>query len=75
MRLAQEVTKEFGWLNVELIDLDVEGTINHDDVFSTPTYVFNGRIISLGNPSLEELLEKVSALAGLTIYGQKTERA
>lgn len=59
--LAQEVSKRFVKLNVELIDLDAEGSVNHDDVFSTPTYVFNGRTISLGNPSPEELFAKVSA--------------
>jgi hypothetical protein len=59
--LAEEVRRTFASLTVELIDLDAEGSVNHDDVFSTPTYVFNGRTISLGNPSLEELLAKVSA--------------
>lgn len=61
MRLAEEVSRKFVKLNVELIDLDAEGSVNHDDVFSTPTYVFNGRTISLGNPSPEELFAKVSA--------------
>ena len=61
LRLAGDVQKRFAELNVELIDLDDEGNMNYDDVFSTPTYVFNGRTISLGNPSPEELFAKVSA--------------
>lgn len=61
VRLAEDVRKKFTELNVELIDLDAEGSVNHDDVFSTPTYVFNGRTISLGNPMPEELFAKVSA--------------
>lgn len=61
MRLAQEISRKFVKLNVELIDLDAKDGVNHDDVFSTPTYVFDGRTISLGNPSLEELFAKVSA--------------
>lgn len=61
LRLAEDVRRQFAELNVELIDLDDEGSVNHDDVFATPTYVFNGRTISLGNPTLEELFAKVSA--------------
>lgn len=61
VRLAEEVSSKFVRLNVEVIDLDAEGSVNADDVFSIPTYVFNGRTISLGNPSPDELFAKVSA--------------
>jgi thioredoxin family protein len=62
IRLAAEVGSSFTKLVVEVIDLEAEGGINHDDVFSTPTYVFNGRTIFLGNPSSEELFARLSAL-------------
>lgn len=61
VRLAGEVRTRFTGVNVELIDLDAEGSVNVDDVFSTPTYVFNGRTISLGNPTPEKLFAMVSA--------------
>lgn len=61
LRLAAEVRTHFTALNVELIDLDAEGSVNADDVFSTPTYVFNGRTISLGNPTRDELFLKLGA--------------
>lgn len=61
LRLAAEVKKRFSWLFVEVVDLDNVDSVNHDDVFSIPTYVFNGRTISLGNPTPEELFAKVSA--------------
>lgn len=61
VRLAAEVRTHFTGLNVELIDLDAEGSVNVDDVFSTPTYVFNGRTISLGNPTRDELFLQLSA--------------
>jgi hypothetical protein len=61
VRLAEDVQMRFVELNVELIDLDAEGSVNYDGVFSTPTYIFNGRTISLGNPTPEELFAKVSA--------------
>lgn len=59
--LADAVKKMFSRLTVELIDLDAEESQNVDDVFSVPTSVFNGRTISLGDPSREELFAKVSA--------------
>jgi hypothetical protein len=62
VRLADEVRGTLNWLSVELIDLDAKDSMNYDNVFSTPTCVFNGRTIALGNPSLKELLAKVSAL-------------
>lgn len=61
IRLAEDVRRNFAGLNVELIDLEAQGSVNHDNVFTTPTYVFNGRTISLGNPTPEELFAKVSA--------------
>jgi hypothetical protein len=62
IRLADEARNNFAKLVVEVIDLEAEGSVNHDDVFSTPTYVFNGRTIFLGNPLSEELFAKLSAL-------------
>lgn len=67
VRLSAEVRSNFTKLDVEVIDLEAEGSVNHDDVFSTPTYVFNGRTISLGNPSSEELLARLSALLGVVV--------
>lgn len=61
VRLADEVQLKFKGIKVEVIDLDIEGSVNYDDVFATPTYVFNGRTISLGNPAPEKLFAIVSA--------------
>ncbi len=55
LRLVGEVRKAFPHLSVELIDLDAEESKNVDEVFSVPTYVLNGRTISLGNPSRDRL--------------------
>ena len=61
VRLANETRKTFPGVTVELIDLDLAGDRNVDDVFSVPTYVLNGRTISLGNPTREELFARLSA--------------
>lgn len=59
-RLAAEVRLKFASIKLELIDLDEAGSQNPDDVFSVPTYVLNGRIIWLGNPSPAELFSHLA---------------
>ncbi len=66
VRLAEEAKARFAELNVELIDLDAEGSVNVDDVFSVPTYVLNGRTLSLGNPASEELFSQLSEALALS---------
>lgn len=60
IRLAGEVREKFTNLKLELIDLDKEGDRNLDDVFSVPTYVLNGRTISLGNPAPDQLFNRLT---------------
>lgn len=50
-------------VNVELIDLS-EVDNPPPGVFSVPTYVLDGRIISLGNPPLADLLRSVGNSTG-----------
>ena len=47
-------------INVEIIDMAEGEAIVPEAVFATPTFMFNERIVSLGNPSLEELAEWVA---------------
>ncbi len=60
LRMAEEVRQKHMTVNVEVIDLDAEDGRNPDKVFSVPTYVLNGKIISLGNPSPAELDMRLS---------------
>lgn len=55
LRLAAEVRQKCQAVTVEVIDLDAEESQNWDDVFSVPTWLLDGSVISLGNPSVEEL--------------------
>lgn len=59
LRLAGEVSRRFARVNLELIDLCAEGSRNVDDVFSVPTYVLDGRTLSLGNPRPDELFSQL----------------
>lgn len=63
-RIASRVRQEYSGVEVELIDLDSQAKPSY--VFAVPTYVLDGTVISLGNPSFEELGEKLQAREYLT---------
>ena len=48
---------------IELIDLDQAGASKPRAVFATPTYCLGDRIVSLGNPARQELLDLLDAEA------------
>lgn len=54
-RMRREIARRFPRLCVELIDLDMPGVHVPPEVFSVPTYLLNGDIVSLGNPYLDHL--------------------
>lgn len=56
-RIVADVTGQFPEIRVELRDMNQDWP---DDVFAVPTYVLNGRVISLGNPTREELRQKLT---------------
>ncbi len=60
LRLAEEVKGRYAKLNLELIDLEMEGSKNFDDVFSVPTYVLDGKTLALGNPAPDELFSRLA---------------
>ena len=47
-------------LEVRLLDLSVPGVIRPPTVFAVPTYVLDGRVISLGNPEQDWLLDQLA---------------
>lgn len=60
---AHQVREHCPETRVDLIDLsDVASA--PPDVFSVPTYVLDGHVISLGNPPLADLLRSVGASIG-----------
>lgn len=48
---------------IEIIDLDQAGAVRPSHVFGTPTYCLDNRIVSLGNPSAQELLQFLDQVA------------
>jgi glutaredoxin len=65
-RYAQYVQEHFPRLEVRIIDLE-ESNIHErpSSIFTVPTYLLNGKMLSLGNPKLEDLLEKIEGVLGL----------
>lgn len=53
LRIAAETRVRFEHVQVELLDL--MSAERPETVFAAPTYVLDGRVISLGNPSREHL--------------------
>lgn len=56
-RIVAEIAPQFPQMSVEL--LDMETPERPPNIFAVPTYVLNGRIISLGNPYRDVLRQKI----------------
>src|SRR6266851_2523662 len=61
VRLAEDAAALFPTVVVRVIDLDLEVDKGPppDPVVAVPTYVLNGRVVSLGNPYPEELFARL----------------
>ena len=62
--LAEEAAARFPAVVVRVIDLDVDQTPPPDPVVAVPTYLLNGRVVSLGNPYREELFARLHEAIG-----------
>lgn len=58
LEAAREIARRHAELEVQVIDLDREAV--PEAVFAVPTYLLDGRVVSLGNPDLERLEQKVA---------------
>ena len=56
-RIVEDVVSQFPDVMVEVLDAGV--TPLPDSVFAIPTYILNGRVIFLGNPTRNELNKKL----------------
>ena len=61
--IAREIGERFPAVRVTVVDRAVEEGPHGHLVVATPTYVLNGRIFKLGNPSVAEL-ERALSVAG-----------
>lgn len=47
---AIRIEQDYPHVTVQVIDVDSNEELVPDNVFATPTYILNNRIVSLGNP-------------------------
>lgn len=53
--VAERVSAEFEDVEVDVIDINDEPDRVPSSIFAVPSYLLNGAVISLGNPSWEQL--------------------
>ncbi len=56
-----EIARQFPQLITEIINLDEPGAEKPEEVFAVPTYVLDGKVVSLGNPYREQMSAKIKA--------------
>ena len=57
-RIAAAVAPQFPEVEIDIRQI---GDDPPDDVFAVPTYALNGRVIFMGNPTRNELSQRVAA--------------
>jgi len=63
-RLASELAQlGLPGVTITVVDLSEPGVVRPAPVFAVPTYVLDGRIISLGNPEFEWIVDVVSPVS------------
>jgi alkyl hydroperoxide reductase subunit AhpF len=60
--VAAWIRSRFPQVAVRMINLSTTDEEIPDAVFATPTYLLNGHVWSLGNPSLQQVTEKLQGL-------------
>jgi hypothetical protein len=61
-RVADAIRREYPQVTVRLVDLEKPEEPIPDAVFAAPTYLLDGRVWSLGNPSPQEIRDTLSIL-------------
>lgn len=65
--VAEKVATRLPGLKIEIIDLNQPGSVKPPVVFAVPTYLWEGRVLSLGNPDPDWLFQE---LAGKVTSGE-----
>ena len=62
--VAELIQREYPEVDLKLIDMATTTEEIPESVFATPTYILNGRVWSLGNPSAAMIQETLGAMTG-----------
>lgn len=58
--IAAEMTQKFPQIITEIVNLQDPCASKPDSVFAVPTYVLDGKVLSLGNPYREQLFARIT---------------
>lgn len=58
--IAALIRREFPYVELSVVDVTEPHAVVPNQVFATPTYLLNGRLWSLGNPSPEQVRMKLT---------------
>ncbi len=59
LRLAELAARRFPAVSVRVVDLERQPEARPEDLVAVPTYVLDGRIVSLGNPRQRDLFRQL----------------
>jgi hypothetical protein len=62
LRLIDRLQARYPDLPLEVVNVSEPGAVVPDEVFGTPIYTWDNRVLFLGNPSEEALIEHVRSL-------------
>ena len=60
--VSEDIKQRFPDVNLKLVDMESTTEPIPETVFATPTYLLNGRVWSLGNPSPDMVVDTFSKL-------------
>ena len=61
--VADNIRVRFPDVDLRIVDLETTSETIPESVFATPTYLLNGRVWSLGNPSPAQVVETFGSIA------------
>lgn len=65
LEVAEVIRQEYPQVKLHIIDLMDPAKVIPPEVFATPTYLLNGSVWSLGNPSIEDMRTRLSHALGI----------
>ena len=63
---AARIKHDFPNIVVQVVDMDNPTTTIPEEVFATPTYMLNNRVVSLGNPGPDDIAQWAQEITMIT---------
>ena len=63
---AVRIEQDYPDIAVQVVNMDNPNATVPDEVFATPTYMLNNRVVSLGNPGPDDIAQWAEEISVLT---------